>query len=79
VPVDEPRVRALHAAVGELDRREELRLQPVRVALVELVVGRAKIRERVSDQLDGPAEGVEQFLSRLGARIGHLTETSPAR
>ena len=38
----EPGVRRLGASVGDLHRAEQLLLEPVRVALVELLVGRAE-------------------------------------
>jgi len=56
VAVCELSARAFRPAVGELNRREELRLQPVGVVLVELLVRRAESRERKADSLNAPAK-----------------------
>ena len=57
----------LCAAVGGLDRPEQLCLQPVGVVLVELVVCCAERGERDPDLLDGLGEHVEQF--RLASAV----------
>jgi hypothetical protein len=59
----ELRVRALRAPVGPLNGPEELRLEPVRVVLVELLVRRAERRERDGDPLDGLGKFVEQSIA----------------
>ncbi|MGI8922170.1 MAG: hypothetical protein ACR2HD_10990 [Solirubrobacteraceae bacterium] len=60
----------MHAAVGELDRTEELSLEPVGVALVELLVGLPEAREREANLIGGLGEGVEQVLTCFGGGVG---------
>jgi len=68
VPVGELRVGALRPAIGDLDRPEQLFLEPVGGGLVELLVGGAQRREREPDLVDCLGEGVEQILTAPPAR-----------
>ena len=71
---------ALRAAVGHLHRPEDGLLEPVAARLVELLVIRlTEAREREAERLDGLCEGVEQLLASIGDRVGHGSQTSPAR
>ncbi len=63
---------AFRPPVGALDRSEELRLQSVRVVLVELLVRGAEIGEREPDLCDGLCQSISQLLLRFLARIRHL-------
>jgi hypothetical protein len=66
-----PRVRALRPAVGLLDRAEELFLEPVRVVVVELLIGRAQLSQRDARSLNRLGEALEQLLSPFRSAIGH--------
>jgi hypothetical protein len=57
---------ALRAAVGRLDRLEELIFEPTGRVLVEVLVRLAQKRQRDRDLIRRRGEGVEHLLSRLG-------------
>ena len=71
VALGEAGVGPPRAAVGDLDRPEELLLEPVGALLVELLVGVAERRERGAEEIGRLRDAVEQTLPRLLARIGH--------
>ena len=63
VALGEAGVRAPRAAVRELDRPEELLLQPVAAVLVELLVRGAEGGERLAERVRRLRDGLEQLLS----------------
>ncbi len=65
------RVRALGAAVGDLDGAKQLPFQALGALLVELLVGLAERGERDAELFDRRRYGVEQALASLGCRVGH--------
>jgi hypothetical protein len=58
-------------AVGELDRAEQLLLEPVGAALVELLVRRAEGGERAAELVGRARDRVEELLARFAGSVGH--------
>ena len=59
------------AAVGELDRPEELLLEPVGGLLVELLVRGTERGQRGGELVGRLRDGVEQLPARLGGGVRH--------
>ncbi len=75
-----PGVRPLRAAVGDLDRPEQLLLELVGVLLVELLVRLAERGERDGQLVDRLRDDVEEVLARFGVRVGHAVQpTTPGQ
>ncbi len=64
-------VDALRAPVGELDRPEELLLEPLGRVVVELLVGLAQIGQRGPELVGRRGERVEHLLPALRRRVAH--------
>jgi len=64
-------VRALSAAVGDLDGAEELLLEPLGALLVELLVGLTERGERHSELFDRGRYRIEQPLPRVRGGVRH--------
>src|SRR6202040_3958797 len=64
-------VRALGAAVGDLDRAKELLLEALGALLVELLKCLAQCGERQSELFDRGRYRVEQPLPRIGHGVRH--------
>ena len=71
VALGEAGVRAAGAAVGDLDRAEQLLLEPVAAALVELLVGGAERRERAAELVGGDRDRVEEDQAGFAAVVCH--------
>jgi DNA-binding transcriptional LysR family regulator len=71
VALGEAGVRALRPPVGDLDRAEQLLLEPVGGALVEQLVRPAQRGQRRADLVDRFCEVVEQSLPSLCGDVGH--------
>src|SRR5438445_364151 len=71
VALGEADVRALRAPVRLLHRAEQLILEPVGGALVELLVGDAERGERGTELVGGAGEGLEQVPAGVGGGVGH--------
>ena len=62
---------AARATIGELHRAEQLLLDALRGALVELLVGLAERRERKAELLRRLREHVQDLLTRIRSGVGH--------
>ncbi len=76
VALGERRVGALGAPVGLLHRAEQVLLEQVGVALVELLVGGAEGRERDRELIDRVSDRVEQCLAGLSDVVRHHRQRS---
>ena len=74
--LSEPGVRALRLPVRHLHRAEELLLESVGRALVELLVRLAERGQRHAELVDRVGDRVEQLLSRFGGDVGHAGEAT---
>ena len=77
VTLGELGVRAPGAAVGALNRAEEVLLEALARVLVELLVGLGQCGERHAELVRSDGEGVEELLPGIGGRVSHTCQVRP--